>query len=90
MGSKLILPVTYTLAAAMVSTYVSRITYLVVGFLFFTQVWNDQGDLLGKFFLGTTSANLVFAGKGRLIILAETKVFLAKIAAEGVSLTGPH
>ncbi|KAF9028930.1 D-lactonohydrolase-like protein [Hymenopellis radicata] len=53
-------------------------------------VWNDQGDLLGKFFLGTTSANLVFAGKGRLVILAETKVFLAKIAAEGVSLTGPN
>lgn len=47
------------------------------------QVWNDEGTLLGKFFLGSTSANLVFAGKGRLVILAETKIFLAEIA------TGP-
>ncbi|KAK0437813.1 D-lactonohydrolase-like protein [Armillaria borealis] len=53
------------------------------------QVWNNEGTLLGKFFLGTTSANMVFAGKGRLIILAETKVFLAKIAAKGVPLGGP-
>ncbi|PBK88987.1 D-lactonohydrolase-like protein [Armillaria gallica] len=53
------------------------------------QVWNNEGTLLGKFFLGTTSANMVFAGKGRLIILAETKVFLAKIAAQGLPLGGP-
>ncbi|KAF7369082.1 SGL domain-containing protein [Mycena venus] len=45
------------------------------------QVWNDEGTLLGKFFLGTTSANMVFAGKGRLVIMAETKIFLAEIAA---------
>ncbi|KAJ7472319.1 D-lactonohydrolase-like protein [Mycena galericulata] len=43
-------------------------------------VWNDEGTLIGKFFLGTTSANLVFAGPGRLVILAETKIFLAEIA----------
>jgi len=47
------------------------------------QVWNPSGTLLGKFFLGTTSANLVFAGKGQLVILAETKIFLANIAASG-------
>lgn len=52
------------------------------------QVWNSSGDLLGKFFLGTTSANMVFAGDGRLVILAETKVFLAKIAAKGFPLGG--
>ncbi|KAJ6598463.1 calcium-dependent phosphotriesterase, partial [Mycena vulgaris] len=45
------------------------------------QVWNDEGTLIGKFFLGTTSANMVFAGKGRLVIMAETKIFLAQIAA---------
>ncbi|KAJ6583029.1 calcium-dependent phosphotriesterase, partial [Mycena vulgaris] len=44
-------------------------------------VWNDEGTLIGKFFLGTTSANMVFAGKGRLVIMAETKIFLAQIAA---------
>ncbi|KAG7440453.1 D-lactonohydrolase-like protein [Guyanagaster necrorhizus] len=53
------------------------------------QVWNNEGTLIGKFFLGMTSANMVFAGNGRLIILAETKVFLAKIAAKGVRLGGP-
>ncbi|KAF6760452.1 D-lactonohydrolase-like protein [Ephemerocybe angulata] len=46
------------------------------------QVWNDQGTLIGKFFIGTGSANMVFAGDGRLVILAETKIFLAKIAAK--------
>ncbi|KAJ7088639.1 D-lactonohydrolase-like protein [Mycena epipterygia] len=44
-------------------------------------VWNDEGTLIGKFFLGTTSANMAFAGPGRLVILAETKIFLAEIAA---------
>ena len=50
------------------------------------QVWNPEGTLLGKIFLNTTSANLVFAGKGRLVILAETKIYLAKINAEGLDL----
>lgn len=52
------------------------------------QVWNDEGTLLGKFFIGTISANMVFAGNGRLVILAETKVFLAHIAAKGFPLGG--
>ncbi|GLB41030.1 putative SMP-30/Gluconolaconase/LRE-like region [Lyophyllum shimeji] len=47
------------------------------------QVWNNEGTLLGKFFLGTTSANMVFAKEGRLVILAETKIFVADIAAKG-------
>ena len=46
------------------------------------QVWNPEGTLIGKFFLGTTAANLVFAGDGRLVILAETAVYLAEIAAK--------
>ena len=50
------------------------------------QVWNAQGTLLGKFFLGTTSANMVFAGTGRLVIMAETAIYLAEIAAQGPDL----
>ncbi|KIK55506.1 hypothetical protein GYMLUDRAFT_248557 [Collybiopsis luxurians FD-317 M1] len=49
-------------------------------------VWNPSGTLIGKFFIGTTSANFAFAGKGRLVILAETQVYLARIAAGGMSL----
>ncbi|KAI1792328.1 calcium-dependent phosphotriesterase [Ganoderma leucocontextum] len=45
-------------------------------------IWNSEGTLLGKFFLGTTSANLVFAGDGRLVILVETAIFLAEITAK--------
>ncbi|KAJ3517416.1 hypothetical protein NMY22_g13973 [Coprinellus aureogranulatus] len=30
------------------------------------QVWNSVGTLLGKFFVGSTSANMAFAGDGRL------------------------
>ncbi|OCB91678.1 D-lactonohydrolase-like protein [Sanghuangporus baumii] len=50
------------------------------------QVWSPDGELLGKFFLGTTSANMVFAGPGRLVILAETAIYLAHIAATGLPL----
>ena len=53
----------------------------------YIKVWNDAGTLLGKFFLGTTSANMAFAGKGRLVIMAETTVYLAQIAAEGLDLS---
>ncbi|THH16198.1 hypothetical protein EW146_g4402 [Bondarzewia mesenterica] len=50
------------------------------------QVWNAEGTLLGKVFLGTTSANMVFAGKGKLVIMAETAIYLAQITAEGMDL----
>ena len=53
------------------------------------QVWNSQGTLLGKFFIGTVSANFIFAGDGRLVILAGTKIFLAKIAAQETRLEFP-
>ncbi|KAL1727580.1 calcium-dependent phosphotriesterase [Schizophyllum commune] len=49
-------------------------------------VWNPKGILVGKFFTGSNTANFAFAGPGRLVILAETKVYLASIAAEGVSV----
>ncbi|KAF9562090.1 calcium-dependent phosphotriesterase [Agrocybe pediades] len=45
-------------------------------------VWSPEGTLLGKFFVGNTTANMGFAGDGRLVILAANKVFLAKIAAK--------
>ncbi|KIJ56359.1 hypothetical protein M422DRAFT_774140 [Sphaerobolus stellatus SS14] len=45
------------------------------------QVFDTSGILLGKFFIGTTSSNHIFAGTGRLVILAETKVFLVEFAA---------
>ncbi|KAF8954572.1 D-lactonohydrolase-like protein [Flammula alnicola] len=45
-------------------------------------VWSPSGTLLGKFFIGTTSANMVFAGDERLVIMAETGIFVAKIAAK--------
>ncbi|VDB92365.1 unnamed protein product [Peniophora sp. CBMAI 1063] len=50
------------------------------------QVWNTQGTLLGKFFLGTTSANMILASGGRLVIMAETAVYFAQIAAQGQDL----
>jgi len=47
-------------------------------------VWNPAGTLIGKIFLGTTSANFRFAGKGRMVIAAETKLYYVELAAEGV------
>ena len=54
-----------------------------------SQVWAPDGTLLGKFFIGQTSASMAFAGDGRLAILGETKLFLAHIAAKGFNLGGP-
>ncbi|KAF9463466.1 calcium-dependent phosphotriesterase [Collybia nuda] len=53
------------------------------------QVWNDEGTLLGKFFLGTVSANMVFAGDGKLVILGGTNIFVANIAAQGIPAISP-
>lgn len=52
-------------------------------------VWGPDGTLLGKIFLGTTSANLVFAGSQRLVIMAETTIYLAQIAAKANKLSFP-
>ncbi|KAK4117843.1 calcium-dependent phosphotriesterase [Canariomyces notabilis] len=47
------------------------------------QVYSPSGKLLGKIYLGSTSANFQFAGKGRMVILAETELYYATLAAEG-------
>nr|GAT53529.1 predicted protein [Mycena chlorophos] len=51
-----------------------------------TQVFSPMGTLLGKIFLGSSSSNMVFAGTNRLVVLADTRVFLAEIAATGANL----
>ncbi|KAJ6561140.1 D-lactonohydrolase-like protein [Mycena vulgaris] len=50
------------------------------------QVFDPKGTLLGKVFLGVGSANMIFAGARRLVIMADTKIYLAEIAAEGANL----
>ena len=47
------------------------------------QVWNPSGTLIGKIFLGTGVANFQFAGKGRMVICAETELYYVTLAAEG-------
>ena len=46
-------------------------------------VFNPSGKLLGKIHIGGTVANFGFAGKGRMVILAETELYFATLAAEG-------
>lgn len=50
------------------------------------QVWNPAGVLLGKIFLGTTSANFAFAGQGRMVICAETELYYATLHATGATV----
>jgi len=52
-------------------------------------VWNPEGTLIGKFFLNSTAAEMIFAGPGRLVILDETTLYLAKIQAQGIDLAYP-
>ncbi|KAK7424595.1 hypothetical protein QQZ08_008605 [Neonectria magnoliae] len=49
-------------------------------------VFNTSGKLIGKIYTGTTAANFQFAGKGRLIITGQTKLFYATLAASGTKL----
>ncbi|KAI0966548.1 lactonohydrolase [Xylaria arbuscula] len=51
-------------------------------------VFNPSGTLIGKIFLGQTSANFNFAGDGGVVICAETELFYAKIAATSGAYTG--
>lgn len=46
-------------------------------------VFNPSGVLLGKIFVGATVANFRFAGQGKMIIAAETKLYYATLAAAG-------
>ncbi|KAI3332359.1 lactonohydrolase [Xylariaceae sp. AK1471] len=51
-------------------------------------VWNPSGTLLGKIFLGETSANFNFAGDGGMVICAETNLYYAKIAVTSGAYAG--
>jgi hypothetical protein len=46
------------------------------------------GTLLGKIFLGETSANFNFAGDGGVVICAETNLYYAKIGTTSGGYTG--
>ncbi|KAI0161173.1 calcium-dependent phosphotriesterase [Hypoxylon sp. FL1284] len=48
------------------------------------QVWNPSRKLIGKIFLGKTSANFNFAGDGRMVILAEEDLYYGTLQASGV------
>ncbi|KAH6887108.1 lactonohydrolase [Thelonectria olida] len=50
-------------------------------------VWNPSGKLIGKIYTGTTAANFQFAGKGRMVITGQTKLFYVTLAASGPPLT---
>lgn len=50
-------------------------------------VWNPSGTLLGKIFLGETSANFQFAGDGRMVIGAETHLYYATLASKGAPIS---
>lgn len=52
------------------------------------QVWNPSGKLIGKIFLGKTSANFNFAGDGRMVILAEEDLYYATLGASGGGYIG--
>ncbi|KAI1872932.1 uncharacterized protein JN550_003806 [Neoarthrinium moseri] len=47
------------------------------------QVWNQSGKLIGKIYLGETSANFRFAGHGRMVIAAEQDLYYVTLAASG-------
>lgn len=49
-------------------------------------VWNPSGTLLGKVFTGELVANFQFAGKGRMVLLAETHLYYAGLGAEGAAI----
>ncbi|OJA16434.1 hypothetical protein AZE42_03800 [Rhizopogon vesiculosus] len=50
-----------------------------------THVWNAQGTLIGKFYLNSTTAQMIFTKSG-LVILDEETIYLANIQAQGVDL----
>lgn len=61
-----------------------------------SKVWSPDGTLLGKFVVEVSSpsnlgtAEMIFVSNPNgLVILAETKMYFAQIAAKGIPLTGP-
>ncbi|KAJ8582415.1 calcium-dependent phosphotriesterase [Rhizopogon salebrosus TDB-379] len=51
-----------------------------------THVWNAEGTLIGKFYLNSTSAQMMFTKSG-LVILDEETMYLANIQAQGIDLS---
>jgi gluconolactonase len=49
-------------------------------------VWNAEGTLIGKFYLNSTTAQIIFTKSG-LVILNEEAIYLANIQAQGLDLT---
>ncbi|KAG1883845.1 calcium-dependent phosphotriesterase [Suillus subluteus] len=49
------------------------------------EVWNSEGTLIGKFFLNSTTAELMFTKSG-LVILEETAMYVTNIQAHGMTL----
>ncbi|KAG2067575.1 calcium-dependent phosphotriesterase [Suillus decipiens] len=48
-------------------------------------VWNGEGTLIGKFYLNSTTAELIFTNSG-LVILEETAMYVTNIQAHGMTL----
>ncbi|KAM3511556.1 hypothetical protein MY11210_004774 [Beauveria gryllotalpidicola] len=49
-------------------------------------VWNPSGKLLGKIFTDGGAANFQFVGDGKMVICAETRLYLALIAAKAAPI----
>lgn len=43
------------------------------------EVFNSQGTLVGKIFLGISLANFGWAGPGRMVIMAGTKLYVVRL-----------
>ncbi|KAG2346577.1 calcium-dependent phosphotriesterase [Suillus weaverae] len=48
-------------------------------------VWNSKGTLIGKFYINSTSAQLIFTKSG-LVILVDTEMYVTNIQAHGMTL----
>jgi gluconolactonase len=46
-------------------------------------VWNPRGKLIGKIYIGRAVPNFNFAGEGRMVILSDTRLYYATLAATG-------
>lgn len=51
------------------------------------RVWDPSGKALGEIYIGGTSANFQFAGKGRMVVCAETELYYVELNAEGAGIT---
>ncbi|KAN0082609.1 hypothetical protein V8E55_008404 [Tylopilus felleus] len=49
-------------------------------------VWNSEGTLVGKFFINSTTAEMIFTKSG-LLILNEEWIYLVDIQAQGIDLS---